>query len=119
MFDPSLGLPLFWNERKSFAVWKELLKDLHATCVFDLTPGSGQCARACMEAGIHYSCLTRDATHCSWLINVLDRLALGQICQTGAALFQQDLAQCVKEHFAETLDQLNEQDRAEEAGMED
>ena len=118
VFDSSLGLPLFWNERKTPAIWKQLLKHLNATSVFDITPGSGQCARACMEAGIQYSCVAKNAEHGSWLMNVLDRVALGQICQEGSPLYQQDLSVCLKEHFSEALDQLNEQDGAEETMIE-
>ena len=112
VFDASLGLPLFWNERKGTAIWKRLLADLHAVAVFDLTPGSGMCAKAAMEAGIQYSCLARSAEHCSWLVSVLDRAALGLICKNGSPLYHQDLAQCVRERFSETLDVLNEQDKA-------
>ena len=72
-----------------------------------------------MEAGISYSCLARSAEHCSWLVNVLDRLALAMICKTGSPLYGQDLAQCIKEHFADTLDQLNEQDNAPETVLVD
>ena len=64
--------------------------------------------------GIHYSGMAKNAEHGSWLINVLDRMALAQICTEGCPLYQQDLSECVKEHFSETLDQLNEQDGAEE-----
>ena len=90
-----------------------------ATAVFDLTPGSGQCARACMEMGIPYACTAKNAAHGSWLINVLDRMALAQICKQGSPLFQQDLSECLKEHFGETLDQLNEQDQAVETSILD
>ena len=114
VFDASLGHPLFWTERKTPAFWKELLKDLNATSVFDVTPGSGQCARACMQAGIQYSCLAKNAEHGSWLINVLDRAALQTICQLGSPLHANDLSASIQEHFSETLDQLNEQDKAEE-----
>ena len=117
-FDSSLGLPLFWTERKGPQIWQQLLKHLNATSVFDTTPGSGQCARACMEAGISYSCLAKNAEHGSWLINVLDKMALAQICKQGSPLYQQDLSECLNEHFSETLDQLNEQDNAEETIIE-
>ena len=119
VFDSSLGLPLYWTERKSPAIWQQLLKHLNATAVFDITPGSGQCARACMQAGIHYSCVAKNAEHGSWLINVLDRMALAQICKEGSPLYQQDLSECLKEHFSETLEQLNEQDGAEETVAEE
>ena len=119
VFDASLGHPLFWTERKTPAFWKELLRDLNATAVFDASPGSGQCARACVQAGIPYSGLARNAEHGSWLINVLDRAALQTICQQGSPLHANDLCASIQEHFAETLEQLNEQDKAEETKIED
>ena len=114
LFDTSLGMPLYWQERKTVKCMKTLLKDVHAKAVFDLTPGSGACGRAAMEMGISYSCLARSAEHCSWLQNIWDRQALRYICQEGGPLHQQDLSQCIAEHFAETLDQLNQMDQAEE-----
>ena len=71
-----------------------------------------------MEAGIHYSCVAKNPEHGSWLVNVLDRVALGQICKEGSPLYQQDLSVCLKEHFSEALDQLNEQDGAEETTID-
>ena len=109
----------FWSGRKGAAIWKQLMRDTQATSIFDLTPGSGQCARAAMEAGIQHSCIARSAEHCARLVNVLDRVALGLICKNGSPLYQQDLARCVREHFVEALDQLNEQDSATESVMED
>ena len=114
LFDTSLGMPLYWQERKTVKCMKTLLKDVHAKAVFDLTPGSGVCGRAAMELGISYSCLARSAEHCSWLQNIWDRQALRYICEDGGPLHQQDLSQCITEHFAETLDQLNQMDQAEE-----
>ena len=70
-----------------------------------------------MQAGIGYSCNAKNAEHGSWLINVLDREALVQICKEGSPLYQQDLSESVKAHFSETLDQLNEQDGAEETAI--
>ena len=70
-----------------------------------------------MQAGISYSCVAKNAEHGSWLINVLDRAALGQICKEGSPLHTSDLSQSVKEHFSETLDQLNEQDKAAETSI--
>ena len=119
VFDASLGHPLYWTERKTPKLWKELLKDLNATSVYDVTPGSGQCARACMQAGIHYSCLAKNHEHCSWLINVLDRAALQTICQQGSMLHTADLCQSIQEHFSKTLEELNEQDKAEETSIEE
>ena len=118
LFDTSLGMPLYWQERKTVHCWKSLLKDVGAKAIFDLTPGSGACGRAAMEMGVSYSCLARSAEHCSWLQNIWDRQALRCICEEGGPLHQQDLSQCIKEHFAETLDQLNQMDDAEEADFE-
>ena len=41
------------------------------------------------------------------------------ICKTGSPLHHHDLSTCIKEHFADTLDQLNEQDQAPETIIED
>ena len=71
-----------------------------------------------MEIGIQYSCVARNDAHGTRLINVLDRVALGQICQEGSPLYQQDLSVCLKEHFREALDLLNEQDGAEDTVIE-
>lgn len=71
-----------------------------------------------MELWILYSCITRSQEYCSWLVNVLDRASLHIMCQSGSPLQQQDLAQCVREHVAETVDQLNEQDKAEDSVFE-
>ena len=50
--DASLGMPLFWQERKTPALWKRLLGDVRGKAVFDITPGSGALARACMSLRI-------------------------------------------------------------------
>ena len=41
IYDSTMGLPLFWQERKPKSFWVQLLKDLKAKVVFDATPGSG------------------------------------------------------------------------------
>jgi hypothetical protein len=110
VFDTSVGMPLFWQERKSVSCLKALLADVQAKTVFDLTPGSGACGRAAMEMGLVYSCVTRNAEHSSWLQNIFDRQALRGICTTSGPLHEQDLSQCIQEHFQEVLDQLNEMD---------
>ena len=62
-----MAFALFRTERKGPAIWMQLLEHLNATSVFDTTLGSGQCARACMQAGISYSCVAKSAEHCSWM----------------------------------------------------
>ena len=49
LYDTTMGLPLFWGERKSEGLYQQILKDLRVIAVFDATPGSGQLARACLE----------------------------------------------------------------------
>ena len=112
IFDSSSGVPLFWQERKSVDCWKALLYNHQAKAVFDLTPGSGAAARAAMELGVQYAGVTRSQDHSSWLHNILDRHALRSICTTGGPLFQQDLSECIRANFQDTIDLLNKQDAA-------
>ena len=84
-----------------------------------MTPGSGAAARAAMELGIQYSCLCRSSEHSSWLQNILDRHALRLGVLSGSPLYEQDLAQCIKEHFQDIVDQLNEADVVEDTAPED
>jgi hypothetical protein len=119
VFDTAVGMPLFWQERKSVACLKALLADVQAKTVFDLTPGSGACGRAAMEMGLVYACVTRNPEHSSWLQNIFDRHALRGICTSGGPLHEQDLSQCIQEHFQEVLDQLNEMDNAADTELGD
>ena len=112
LFDTCLGQPLFWAERKSPVFWKQVFLDMSAKCIVDCTPGSGMAARAAMELGIQYVAFARNPEHSSWLQNVLDRAALRVICTQHTVLFHQDLAQCIKHHFQDLLDQLNDADSA-------
>lgn len=114
IYDSTCGMPLFWAERKPVAFWGQLLTDLDIKCIIDLSPGSGSLARAALSSGVQYVGVVRSAEHSSWLQNVLDRCSLELMTKTGSPLFEQDLAQCIAEHFQDVLDQLHEAD-----GMED
>jgi hypothetical protein len=114
IYDTSSGHPLFWAERKSKKFWGHFLFDLQAAAVMDMTPGSGSCARGCIDFGINYTCIIRSPEHASWLQNVLDLYALHSICESGKPLFEQDLATCVKEHFQYVLDQVKAADEQED-----
>jgi hypothetical protein len=114
VYDCSCGMPLFWAERKPVAFWSQLLMDLDAKCIVDLSPGSGSLARAALLTGVQYLGIVRAPEHASWLQNVLDRCSLEQMTKNGSPLFEQDLAQCIAEHFQDVLDQLHEAE-----GMED
>ena len=98
---------------------KRLLIDVSATAVFDLTPGSGACGRACLEMGFQYACLARTPEHASWLQNVFDRCTLRELCRKGSILNDAGLAEMIRTHFQETLDQLNEQDNAEDTALKE
>ena len=117
-YDAACGQPLFWAERKTVKFWYRLLEDLDAKAVCDLTPGSGMCARACMDLGISYTGITRSPEHGSWLQNVVDRHALQTITTNGSPLFEQHLAAAITEHFKDVLDQLHDADAVEDQAPE-
>ena len=102
---PSRGRrPIQWYVR--------FLSDISAGLVIDLTPGSGALARACLQSGIQYVGVCRKVEHASWLINVLNRAAVELIRRNGTALYEQDLAPCLEDHFKELIEELNAQDAA-------
>ena len=80
--------------------------------MIDLTPGSGAPARACVESSIPYVGVTKKQVHASWLINVVNRAAVELITRNGSSLYEQDLANCIKDHFKELLEELNDCDEA-------
>ena len=110
IFDASMGVPLFWGERKSTKFWTQILTDFDAGAVFDLTPGTGTLARACLDAGIQYAGAALNQEHRQWLDTLLDRQALKSAGTTGSAIFSDDLALQVKTHFGDVVDFLNGQD---------
>ena len=110
LFDATTGMPLFWQERKSPKLWRQILEDLDAKSVFDLTPGSGSCARACLDAGIEYVGLALNAPHSAWLQGLLDRYALRTFMSPGTPLFNTDTSTDIKEHFGEYLEALTQMD---------
>jgi len=118
LFDASLGLPLFWQERKTPSFWAQILRDLDAKAVFDLTP-SGSLGRACLAEGVLYTALAKNAEHNSWLQNLFDRAAVSLIASSGSPLYEQDLSQLISDHFQDVLDQLHEQDACEDTVPDD
>ena len=113
LFDVSeRGHPFSWHEKKPISWWMTFLKEIAATMVIDLTPGSGALARACLDLGIQYVGVCRSEPHCSWLINILNRAAVESTVRQGTALYEQDLATCLKDHFAKLIDELHAQDAA-------
>ena len=116
LFD-SMGMPLFWQERKDTVFWGQLLDDLFAGAVFDATAGSGQLARACLERGIQYTGLAKNPLHAQILNTVLDRHALSLVGQAGSGCHDADLAALAREHFQDVTDMLRQQDLVHDAEL--
>ena len=106
------GHPFSWKEQKPINWYGRLLSDISAGYVIDFTPGSGALARACLETGIQYVGICRKTEHASWLVNVLNRAAVELITRNGTALYEQDLASCLTDHFKELIEELHAQDAA-------
>ncbi len=110
LYDTTMGMPLFWQERKNTAFWCQLLDDLMISAVFDAIAGSGQLARACLEHGVQHTGLAKNQAHAQILNKVMDRHALSLVGQTGSACHDADLAALVKEHFQDVTEMLDQQD---------
>ena len=113
-----VGVPMFWSETKSMTTWYQLLDELQAGCVVDVSPGSGVLASACMQRGTPYLGLLGNAQHLTWLTNVIDRNACKFMCTTGNFLYQEDLATLLNELFADVVDPKDDA-TAEEAIQQD
>ena len=103
------GVPLFWRESKSISFWRCLLVCFDIKAVVDLSPGSGTLASAAMAEGIQYVGVVCDATHSRWLQNTCDRASLQYIVKNGTALYQQDLAELVQQHYKDVLEELGDE----------
>ena len=104
------ALPLFWRERKPHGFWRQLLLDLDIKAVCDMTPGSGTLAASCLQEGVAYFGITRSAAHGSYMQNKLDRDALAIITIQGSALYEADMAEHIKEHFADIVEEFSAAD---------
>jgi len=106
------GHPFSWYEKKPISWYKTFLIEIAAHLVIDLTPGSGAMARACLDEGIQYVGVCRSQQHSSWLENILNRASVESTVRQGTALYEQDLATCINDHFKELIDELHTQDAA-------
>ena len=59
------GYPFSWHEKKPIGWYNTFLKEIAASLVIDVTPGSGGMARACLDAGIQYVGVCRTQQQCS------------------------------------------------------
>ena len=98
------GVPMFWGETKSLTTWIQLLDEVKAGSVIDLSPGSGVLASACMQRGTPYLGMVGNSHHLTWLTNVVDRAAAKYITTAGNYLYQEDLAAHLTELFADVVD---------------
>ena len=106
--------PIFWQERKPVPFWRQLLNDLDVRAVCDMTPGSGVLAQACLLEGWPYLGIAPTAAHCSYMQNRIDRDAIGIISTAASAMYDEDLAALIKEHFQDLVDEFNAADNEEE-----
>ena len=119
VYDSTMGLPFFWQERKPKTFWVLLLRDLRAKVVFDATPGSGLLARACLELGLAYTGVAKNQQHSKFLNSVLDRYAVVLVGQSGSACHDADLAALAKEHFQDVNEMVDQQDLTADTELTD
>ena len=65
--------------------------------------------------------MTATAAHCSYMQNRLGRDVVGIISMTGSAMYDEDLAASIKEHFGDIVDEFNAADAKDDEsdGQED
>ena len=110
---------LFWQEAKPISLLEALLEDLDIAAVFDVSPGSGALAEACLRLGVQYVGVTTSDTHNRWLQNVLDRAAVEHIVTQGRPLYQRSLVEHVRRHFDEVLSALDAARAAADVDIEE
>ena len=94
------------------------MEDLDVSAIFDVSPGSGALAEACLRLGLQYVGVTTSDTHNRWLQNVLDRAAVEHIVTQGRPMYQRSLVDHVKRHFDEVLSTLEAARSAEDVDIE-
>ena len=83
----SSGVPLFWFESKSEALWIAALDMFEVVSIVDFSAGAGALASAAMSRGSHYVGLVSEAKHLAWLQNTTDMAALRYIAEQGPLHF--------------------------------
>ena len=110
---------MFWQEKKPPELWEDIVSMLDAKVVIDLSPGSGALGRACLRHSITYVAACGSENHRTWLGNALDREACELITKEKSPLFETDLAELIKTHFQDVLDQMEEMRRDDESDDDD
>ena len=65
-----------------------------------------------LDLGIEYVGVCRSQQHVSWLVNLLNRASVESTVRQGTALYDQDMATCLQDHFKELIDELHAQGAA-------
>ena len=112
-FDTSIGVPIFWQERKTIACWKALLEDVQCRAIYDVTPGSGSCGRLALEMGYLYVALAKTQEHAAWLRAYLDRQTLRYMARPGCPMHNKDMLPAISTHFGALIQQLEAQGEAQ------
>ena len=63
-----------------------------------------------MILGIQYCGFVTDSVHMGWLTNVIDRASVRQIVKSGTFLYQEDLAESLKNMFGDVVEAQEEGD---------
>ena len=119
VFRADHGVPVFWQEKKPAEFWEDIVVMLDAKMVVDLSPGSGAVGRACLRKSILYVAACGSDAHRTWLGNALDREACELVTTEKSPLFETDLAELIKTHFQDVLDQMEEMRRDDESDDDD
>ncbi len=109
-YDATMGQPLLWNERKTMAYWKSVIKRFKIKKVLNFSPGCGMLERVCLELGIPCTAVCRNGTHANWLLNVLDRACMANIVTKGTAVYDAEIKASVERLFQDIIDRLKSQD---------
>ena len=112
-YDATMGQPLMWNERKTMAYWRSVVKRFKIKKVINFSPGCGMLERVCLEQGIPCTAVCRNATHANWLLNVLDRACMAAIVTKGTAVYDAEIKANVERLFQDMLERLRSQDNDE------
>ena len=112
-YDTTMGQPLFWQERKSMAYWKNALQRFKIKKVVNLSPGCAMLERVCVEQSIHCTSVCKNATHSSWLLNVLDRAVLAAMVTKGTAVYDGDMKASIERLFHDIIERVKAQDTDE------
>ena len=105
---------LYWQEARPVELYEQILSDFGIRTVFDLSPGSGALAEACLRMGLTYAGVTCKQTHCRWLGNVLDRFCLAHMTTPGRPCHSKEYAPVIQSYCADILLSISEAAEAED-----